>query len=80
MKTEVRSTIGSFISGKKVDEIRAEEEKKATCTKKYLLKMVEPNPFSSFCCGRFASCGHYFKTPFKLPVFFFFFLAAACWQ
>ena len=48
-----------------------EEEKQATCTKKYLLKMVEPNPFSSFCCGRFASCGHYFKTPFKLPVFFF---------
>ena len=27
MRTEVRSTIGSFISGKKVDEIRAEEEK-----------------------------------------------------
>ena len=30
MKTEVRSTIGSFISGKKVDEIRAEEEKQKT--------------------------------------------------
>ena len=30
MRTEVRSTIGSFISGKKVDEIRAEEEKQKT--------------------------------------------------
>lgn len=30
MRSEVRSTIGSFISGKKVDAIRAEDEKKAT--------------------------------------------------
>ena len=30
MRTEVRSTIGSFISGKKVDKIRAEEEKQKT--------------------------------------------------
>ena len=34
MKTEVRSTIGSFISGKKIDEIRAEDEKKATFAEK----------------------------------------------
>ena len=34
MRSEVRSTIGSFISGKKVDEIRAEDEKKATFAEK----------------------------------------------